>query len=132
MYRTFQNCKKATSLDLTCWNLENFTSLQQAFQDCIELTSVKLNQGSNKITNVTNTFTGCTKLTYLEPPMLDKVTTATFDLSSCPLDVGSAVRVMNSLGTSTTSQVLKFSATTLALLSSDQIAIATNKGWTVE
>jgi surface protein len=132
MNRTFLGCHAITSMDLSSWDLGKCTTVSEMFGACRELTSVKFNQGANSITNAELMFRDCPKLTYLEPPMLDKVTTATFDLSSCPLDVDSAVRVMNNLGTSTSSQVLKFSATTLASLSEEQIAIATNKGWTVE
>ena len=132
MNRAFYGCYAITSMDLSSWDLGKCTTVSQIFHACKELTSVKFNQGANAITNAENMFSQCPKLTYLEPPMLDKVTTATLDFSSCPLDAGSAVRIMNNLGTSTTSQVLKFSATTLASLTEDQIAIAANKGWTVQ
>ena len=53
------------------------------------------------------------------------------DLSSIVLSQEVLLRFINNLVEVTTSPTLKLGATNLAKLTEEQIAIATNKGWTV-
>ena len=52
-------------------------------------------------------------------------------LSYCPLTADSAMVFINGLATVTGTRTLSLSATTYDSLTSEQIAIATSKGWTV-
>ena len=54
------------------------------------------------------------------------------DLSYCPLTHDSCLDVFNKLATRGISATLKLKSTTKALMSEDEIAIATNKNWVVE
>ena len=54
-----------------------------------------------------------------------------FSLSATKLEHDALVVVLNNLGTVTSTQTLTLGATKLALLSDEEKAIATNKGWTL-
>ena len=58
-------------------------------------------------------------------------TKVNLDLSYCPLTTDSAMVFINGLATVTTTRTLSLSATTYDSLTTEQIAIATAKGWTV-
>ena len=74
-------------------------------------------------------FDGCTSL----KDVVGSITgiRVSIDLSSCPLTRISAMVFINGLDTITTSQIITFSQVTYNTLSAEDIAIATNKGWTV-
>lgn len=74
-------------------------------------------------------FDGCTSLKNV----VGSITGIHFpiDLSSCPLTRVSAMVFINGLDTITTPKTITFSQTTYDTLSAEDIAIATNKGWTV-
>lgn len=81
-------------------------------------------------------FNSCSRLTSLTlgPNWASNNSITSFDLSSCPLTKESALDVLNKLAdrTATTNKpTLKLKSTVKALLSEDEIKIATDKGWTV-
>ena len=53
-------------------------------------------------------------------------------LSPTNLDVSSLLDVINNLATVTTTKTLTLGSTLLAKLTEEQIAVAVNKGWTVQ
>lgn len=108
MMYMFRNCYLLTSLDLSNWDTSSVTSMYYMFYLCYSLTSLTL--GENWASN-------------------DFITS--FDLSYCPLTHDSCLDVFNKLATKTSSATLKLSSTTKALMSEDEIKIATDKGWTV-
>mgnify|MGYP003291954794 CR=1 FL=1 len=75
-----------------------------------------------------NMFYGCSSLISLDS--MQNIS-AGLDLSSTILDTTSLLDVINNLSTITTSKTLTLGSTLLAKLTEDQIAIATNKGWTI-
>ena len=111
MYYMFHNCSSLTSLDLSSFDTSQVTDMGYMFHNCPSHTSLTL--GANWASN--NSITR-------------------FDLSSCPLTKESALDVLNKLAdrTATTNKpTLRLKSTVKALLSDDEIKIATDKGWTV-
>jgi hypothetical protein len=74
-------------------------------------------------------FQDCTKLTSLDSMQNIPVS---LSLSSTNLNQTSLVDVIDNLTTVTTTQTLALGTTLLAKLTEEQIAVAVNKGWTVE
>ena len=100
------------------------------FYGCTSLTSLDLsNFDTSKVTNMGYMFQSCTNLTSLDSMQNIPVS---LSLSSTQLDQTSLVDVINNLTTVTTTQTLTLGGTLLAKLTEEQIAIAVNKGWTVE
>ena len=109
--RFFCGLSALTSLDLSNFDTSKVTSMYSMFDYCYRLTSLTL--GPNWASN-------------------NRITS--FDLSSCPLTKESVLDVLNKLAdrTATTDKpTLKLKSTVKALLSDDEIKIATDKGWTV-
>lgn len=71
----------------------------------------------------------CPKLAHLPSGMHNLMHTQTFTYN--PLTHDSAVALLNSLGTVTTEQTITFNATTYDTLTPEEIAIGTNKGWSI-
>ena len=99
------------------------------FNGCGKLTSLDVsNFDTNKVTNMSGMFYNCNSLTELDSMQNIPVT---LDLSSTILDTTSLLDVINNLVTITTTQTVTLGSTLLAKLTEEQIAIATNKGWTI-
>lgn len=143
-----------TEIDCKGWDISACVDLAGIFQNMTHLKKVDLSTwDTSKVTYgdgvyssyeaTGNTlFSNCTSLTtlILGPNWFSGViyptgTTKTrlFSLSSCPLTHDSCLDVFNKLAdrTNSTSMTLKLSSTTKALMSDDEIKIATDKGWTV-
>lgn len=99
----FRYCTKLVSLDLQGWDLTNITNNINMFDKCSSLTSLRVGNGWNK---------GC-------------------DLSTTGLGHDGLVQFFNDLPTISDSQTIALGATKQALLSAAEIAIATNKNWTI-
>ena len=160
MKHMFYWCDKLTSLDVNNFDTSNVTNMSYMFCGCNNLTSLDLsNFDTSKVTNMTYMFSGCNKLIELNMSNCDisKVTsssnisgafsscTALVDFqapknisanmdvsSSTALSHDSLMSIINNLITTTSSKTLTLGATNLAKLTADEIAIATNKGWTVK
>ena len=145
----FNSCTNLESVSIT--NASKCTNMQAMFYYCTNLTSVSITNAS-KCTNMSSMFNSCTNLTSI--PQLDtssatdmssmfyKCTNLTdidmygmkvsFDLSYCTkLSRDVLVKVFGNLATITSTQTLTLGSTLLALLSDDDKAIATSKGWTL-
>ena len=126
----FYNCSKLTSLDLSNFNTSKVTNMNWMFYNCKNLTSLNLsNFDTSSVTNMSQMFQGCTNLTSLDSMQNIPVS---LSLSQTKLDQTSLVDVINNLATVTTTRTLTLGETLLNKLTPEQIAIATNKGWTVE
>lgn len=108
MNSMFSDCFYLKSLDLSTWNTASVTKMDGMFEACYSLTSLTL--GSDWASNSSIT---------------------SFSLYYCPLTHDSCLDVFNKLATKTSSATLELSSTTKALMSDDEIKIATAKGWTV-
>lgn len=145
----FQSCSKLTSIP--AFNTSNVTSFNNAFYNCTALTTLPLYE-TGKVTNISNALYNCTALTTfggfkdLGKGYTQKSNshyTHKLDLSYCQsLTHDSLMNVINNLydlnltykvatGGTLYTQQLTLGATNLAKLTDSEIAIATNKGWTV-
>lgn len=103
------------------------TSANKMFYECSMLHLCDLTyMPTANITSMVDAFTGCTSLTDLVLPALS----CDLDLSYCPLTAESAATLIDGLSSSSTG-TLTLSSTTYNSLTSDQIAVGTNKGWTI-
>jgi hypothetical protein len=117
----FSNC---TFVDDCTMAFDHNTALTKiVFEDC----------DSSAITNVTDMFDACTGLTSLRisPNWLPNESVTKFNLSSCPLDYESCLDVFENIATKSIASTLSIKSTTKALMSDDEIKIATDKGWTI-
>lgn len=153
MERMFFNCKKIESLDLSSFKTIMIKNLSYFFYYCTSLVNLDLSSfDASNVTDVSYIFAGCDNLTNLKfGKNLGKGYTQRstnynnykLDLSSCKLLTHeSLMSVINNLydlnltykvtgGGKLYRQSLVLGATNLAKLTEEEIAIATNKGWTV-
>ena len=157
MYGMFSNCSSLTSLDVSGINTQNVINMQSMFQGCSPLTSLDMSGfNTQNVTNMQNMFLGCSSLTFInlgDKFDASKVSSVTYmfrscpslktitgciknlrislNLSSCPLDHDSALRIINGLATVTTAQTLTLSSKTKSTLSATEKAVLINKGWTL-
>lgn len=143
----FQHCYSLQSIDLSSWNIQqNAANIGYLFYRSRGLKTIKMPQDLSKVGSVQNAFNDCTALENLtfgsnlgqsfSTSQLAQSSLYTIDLSrSLSLTHDSLMSVINgiydiaSIGVQT--QRLILNATNLAKLTADEIAIATNKGWTV-
>ena len=143
----FQNCTSLTTIPQL--DTHNVTTMESMFLNCTSLTTIPQLDTSN-VTNVFFCFSSCTKLKSI--PLLDfsKVEgvvdfyqctsltdvggfigiKANIDFSDSPLTHTSALNVINNLPVSS-GHAITFKNSTFYTLSSEEISIATNKGWTI-
>lgn len=140
---TFYDCYALTRISQL--NTSSVENMGYTFYNCIVLAKIpQINMG--KVKYLANTFTNCTALTelggFVNLGQSYVATTAanysgyTLDLSSSTLLThDSLMNVINNLYDIATrgcnTQQLVLGSTNLAKLTAEEIAIATNKGWTV-
>ena len=126
------NCKKLTSVDfIKNWDISNCVSLNKTFSGNEALESIDLsNLDASNVTNFTKLVYKCTNLKNFKAPKNISVSVSDFSRSA-NLTVESMIDIIDNLATVSTTQTLTLGATNLAKLTTEQIQIATNKGWTV-
>lgn len=136
MSSMFYGCSKL--ITVSQFDTQNVTSVSTMFQNCTKLESLPLFDFSN-VTTI-RTFFGFSDLNNLTTlggfKDLKIDWNDSYGLFRCPnLSYESVMNVINNLydfranGDETTTKTIKFHANSLALLSDDDKAIATNKGW---
>lgn len=131
----FSSCSSLTSLDvLSDWNTSNVTSTYGMFSSCTSLTELDLsNWDVSNVTTMTSMFNNCTSLTHLKAPK--NIGCSPVDVGSCQLLTHeSLMSIINNLATvdsSVSLHNLKLGTANLAKLSEEEIAIGTQKGWTI-
>ena len=131
MYGCFSYCESLSSITLP--DLPNITEMYNCFGYCTSLTSLTL-PDLPKVTNMYSCFNYCALLQNLVIGSINpNITTLTnWGISTCTrLTVESLVNIMNSLPTITNTRTCTIGRTNLSKLSPEQLAIATNKGWTI-
>lgn len=145
-FRTaFASCKKLVSIDTSNWDTSNATDVTAIFDACSNLQSIDTRGWdlSNAI-NVTAMFRACTSLqSIIGGATIDEVLD---DYISClnglkisanlfaganNIDRASLRALVNGLAEVETTQILTLGATLRAKLTEEDIAIATNKGWSI-
>ena len=158
--QTWYNCYSLQSLDLSNWNTTNWavTNLQNTWYYCYNLQSLDLSNWDTTnwaVTNLSNTWATCYNLRSLKgPEQWTWVTSKTFntlptsayflsEFNGLPysvnhsysqlisLTITSLVNILTGLPTITTSKTITLGQTNKLKLTAEQIAIATQKGWTV-
>lgn len=120
------------------FNTSKVRIMTQMYSDCIALISVPLYDASS-VTSAYNMFRNCRSLKFLGGLKdLGKSLNGlfkTFDLTSSPLTKESVLNLFNTIYDLNISGVamhtIQLSSVTKALLSDEDIAIATSKGWAV-
>ena len=130
MGHMFRGCENLKSLDLTNFDTSKVTRFQYMFYDDEKLTDLYINFDVRLGTYFKTTFNLCFSLKNVvgkfEGTKLD------LDLSNCSnLTAQSAMVFINGLATVTEKRTLSLNAKTYDSLTTEQIAIATAKGWTV-
>lgn len=125
----FEQCDLLETLDLSSFDTSQVTNMGWMFYSCDNLTNLYVNFNTNIVKVLTNIFYYSYKLTNV----VGKFEGAKYylDLSSCPLTAQSAMVFINGLATVTEKLTLALKAVTYDSLTTEQIAIATSKGWTV-
>ena len=137
MNRMFFGCGSLTSLDLSNFNTPACTNMDNMFFGCDALTSLDLSSFNTQNVKSMTRMIDCYRLTNLTLGqnwgINDKLTALTIWGSNITHD--SCLDVFNKLAdktqTATTSATLRLSISTKERMSSTEIAIATNKGWTI-
>ena len=146
----FRGCSNLTSIPQL--DTSKVTNMGGMFQDCKNLTSIPQLDTSN-VTGISSMFNGCSKLTSV--PELDarkctdligafsKCTslrsigmygfTNSIDVHETALEHDAIVALLNQAGVAKASySTIQIGSAKLALLSDEEKAIATNKGWNLE
>ena len=159
MQSMFQNCKSLTTLDVSNFDTSNVTTMSNMFSYCNNLTQLDVsNWNTSNVTNMSYMFNGCTLLTSLDMSNWDiskctsssslsnifgaknltdlkapKNINANLSVSACTLLThDSLMNIINNLMAVTSTKTLTLGTDNLAKLTADEVAIATNKGWTVK
>ena len=123
---TFLECSNLIELPL--FDFSSVTNIQTSFNNCNKLIRIPSYNFSN-VTNTVFAFDGCGALKEFLPTGLK----VSFDLSkSRQFKRTNLVTVLNNLGTPSTTQTLTIGSTNLAKLTEEDIAIATQKNWTLK
>lgn len=149
MSAMFRNCTKLTNIPQL--DTSSVTDMESMFYSCSNLTAIPLLNTSN-VTNMSEMFSGCTSLTSIPELNVSRCTYFAYifrnctsltsigmygfrysiDITQTALEHDAIVALLNQAGTAySSSQKITMGSAKLALLSDEEKAIATNKGWTL-
>jgi surface protein len=133
MTSMFYDCRCLTSLNLSNFDTSKVTSMSSMFYGCHRLGTLNLSSFDlSKIIGIDDTFKmfgNCYGLTNLQAPKNIK---SSINLQDCTkLTHTSLMSVINNLTTVTTERRIVLGTENYNKLTSGEIAIAENKGWTV-
>ena len=155
--KMFTNCKSLERLDLTGWTTENVTVMNAMFDGCEALTEILGTEGwfTPNVTVINTLFEDCMNLVSINLGNVDvsncgnvnyffnrcdsltnvvfmKGVKTNFSIKDCSnLTKQSLLDILNKLEVVTDLTTLTLGELNHAKLTPDEIAIATNKGWTV-
>ena len=125
MNSMFQNCPNLTTIPEL--DTSKVTDMSYMFSNCPNLTSIPALDASN-VTSINSIVYKCYKLTSIGLYGF----TRSIDITNTALEHDAIVAFLNQAGTAyNSSQRITMGSTKLALLSDEEKAIATNKGWTL-
>ena len=149
MENMFDNCNNLTTIPQL--DTSNVTDMSYMFYQCNKLTNIP-QLDTSKVTDMDNMFTVCNNLTTIPKLDASKATSFSYIFDGCimltsiglygfkrsikitdtALGHDAIVAFLNQAGTAYNSyQKITMGSTKLALLSDEEKAIATNKGWTL-
>ena len=125
MYQMFKYCSKLTTIPTL--DTSKVTTMREMFAYCQNLTTIPALDAS-KVTNWLDMLYNCTKLESIGFYGF----TISIDIAKTALAHDALVALLNQAGTAyNSSQKITMGSAKLALLSDEEKAIATNKGWTL-
>lgn len=129
----FGSCFDLLSVSFPDGALTQVKGCQSLFVLCYALTSILLPQGAlTQVTNMMSAFHQCSALQNLTIYNLPNINLTNIGFSTCTsLTLQSLQNILNALPVTTSSYKCTLGTTNLSKLSEEQIAIATNKGWTL-
>ena len=128
----FYGCKKLKDLSgVENWTIPATNNMSGIFGGCSSVTSLNLgNWDISKVTNLSSFVSNCSQLNSFYAPKNINVSLSNFTASTL-LTSEHLMSIINNLSTVSSTQTLTIGATNLAKLNSEQIKIATDKGWTL-
>lgn len=151
----WQNCYNLQSLNLSGWDVSDVTTLSSTWAYCYNLQSLNLSGwDTSSVTNMGGTWAHCYGLQSLNLSGWDvsSVTNMAYAWQNChslvdylppviainhsysdavELSIASLLRIIDSLPVVTGTRTLTLGQTNKLKLTAEQIAVATQKGWTV-
>ena len=150
----WMNCYSLQSLNLSGWDVSSVTGLQGAWMNCYSLQSLDLSGWDvSSVTNLYNAWQSCyslqslnlsgwdvsrlsTNVAYPNGGMLIDYWPSVISInqnynSAAALSIASLLRIIDSLPVVTGTRTLTLGQTNKLKLTAEQIAVATQKGWTV-
>lgn len=145
MSKMFYNCRELRQLDVSKWDASSATDADLMFAGCGQLQTLDISKWNvSNVTKVTSMFSNCNSLqSIIGNRTIDDVLEnnisalnglkVALSLNTTILDRASLRAVINGLAdlTGQTAQTLEIGATLIAKLTEEDIAIATNKNWTI-
>ena len=125
----FQHCHNLKYIKgISNWDTGNITDMSWMFCNCSQLTQLDVsNFDTSKVTNMRSFIANTTAL----QSFISCAIPVSFEAKGTALTHDSLMSIINNLATVTKTQTLTLGSTNLAKLSSEEKAIATNKGWTL-
>ena len=112
--------------------ITTYLGFMYAFNTCSNLVTIDASNTNFTYLNYTNNpscFGGCSKLTRIIGGLSEWKQTVT--ISACPLTHDAAVELLTSLGTVTEARTITLKTSVYNSLTTEEKAIATDKGWTL-
>lgn len=129
MKYAFECLYKLKTLDLSYFDTSNVTSMNAMFAGDSALTTLNISSfDMSKVEDVLIMFWGCINLRNLR---FGKNCKVDLDLHESPLTHTSALSVINGLAQVPTTRTLILHPTTYSSISSEEVALASSKGWTI-
>ena len=124
----WSNCYNLQSLDLSGWDVSGVTNMASAWQNCNNLQSINLSGWDVSRLSINVSYPNGYMLTDYWPSVIS----INQDYSSAAaLSIASLLRIIDSLPVATGARTLTLGQTNKLKLTAEQIAVATQKGWTV-
>ena len=122
-------CYSLQSLDLSGWDVSVVTNMSAAWTNCYSLQSLNLSGWDvSSVTNLSGAWQNCYSLVDYWPSVIS----INHDYSSATsLSIASLLRIIDSLPVVTEARTLTLGQNNKLKLTAEQIAVATQKGWTV-
>ena len=122
-------CYNLQSLNLSGWDVSGVTNLSAAWQNCYNLQSLNLSGWDvSSVTNLSAAWQNCYSLVDYWPSVIS--INHNYD-GATALSIASLLRIIDSLPVATGTRTLTLGQTNKLKLTAEQIAVATQKGWTV-
>lgn len=125
----FAECHSLTSLDLSMFDTTLVKNYTMTFCNCTSLVNLKLNFNMQNAVRSDYDFLGCTSLVNITGTVKNIPVNISF--KSSPLSNDSAMLLIDGLANVSDTKKITFSPETYDTLTSEQIALATSKGWSV-